>query len=74
MELDLVKIIKNLKKLRLLSKSKLVDAKTEFLLKHNHKNVINLDSSDLSDCCEDDISDYSENHDHDVQKVLKHLD
>lgn len=60
MELDLVKIIKNLKKLRLLTKSKLVDAKTELLLKHNHKNLINLDSSDLSDYCEDDISEISE--------------
>ena len=61
MELNLVKIIRNLKKLRFLTKSKLVDAKTEFLLRHNHKNVINLDSTDMSDCCEkEDISDYSE--------------
>ena len=61
MELNLVKIIKNLKKLRFITKSQLVDHKTELLLKHNHKTVINLDSSDCSEGGYNDcLSDMSE--------------
>ena len=71
MELNLVKIIKNLKKMRFITKNMLLDRKTELLINHNPKTVINLDSSDMSENSDDKMSDLSEQNDFRVQHVFK---
>ena len=52
-ELNILKILKNLKNLKILMKNKFLDEDTKFQIKHNHKNLINLDSSS-SECSNDD--------------------
>ena len=50
-ELNIIKIIKNLKDLRILVKNKFLDDETRLQIKHNQKNIINIEStsSDNSD-------------------------
>ena len=47
-ELDVVKIIKNLKKLRIITKNHILkDPVMKFEIEHDQKNLINLDSDDI---------------------------
>ena len=51
-ELDVVKIIKNLKKLRIITKNHILnDPAMRHEIEHDEKNLINLDSDDFVDTC-----------------------
>lgn len=47
-DLNVIKIIKNLRNLKIYSNNINMNLKTKFLIDHSHKNVINLEGSDSS--------------------------
>ena len=61
-ELNIVKIIKNLKNLRILTKNKFIDPKTQVLINHDIKNIINLDESSDGEQKKDDAMSSCESH------------
>lgn len=59
-DLNVVRLIKNLRDLRILVNAEMMNRKTKFFIDHSKKNVINLEDSvesDDSDCFDDDSQD-----------------
>jgi len=61
-DMDIVKIVRDIKQMKIFIKNKFFDKVTKFQLMHNRRNIIDLEDTSSCSSCGDD-----NNHDHNYQ-------